>query len=303
VQGNFPRTVPLDAVARGSLKITGVPPGLSQADIIKAFNTLDAAKLLGSAALKSANHVHRDGQRKILSRKQVVAEHFNTPATPGPVGHGFTPTNRLKGTAYYTFDHGSNVRCIVLDTVNPNGYAEGSIDKPQFDWLKQRLATSTDKFVLIFSHHTIGTMTNPLIATGLDLRPRVLGPEVKAELLKHANVVAWVNGHTHRNTITAHKPASGPGGFWEINTASHVDFPQQSRTIELVDNGNGTLSIFTTMLDHNGPASNGGDLGDTVALSALARELSANDPQERESGKNGALDDRNVELLVANALV
>ena len=300
VQGNFPRTLQLDAVARGSLKITGVPPGLSQADIIKAFNTQNAAVLLGSAALKSANHVHRDGQRRVLSRKQIVAQHFTTTGTP--VGHGFTATNRLQGTAYYTFDPGSNVRCIVLDTCNPNGYAEGSIDGPQFEWLKQRLAASTDKFVLIFSHHTIATMTNGLRFTGGDARIRVRGPAVKAELLKHANVVAWVNGHTHKNTITPHTPASGTGGFWEINTASHVDFPQQSRTIELVDNGNGTLSIFTTMLDHDGPASNGGSLADTVALSALSRELSANDPQERESGKNGALNARNVELLVANAL-
>jgi metallophosphoesterase (TIGR03767 family) len=301
VQGNFPRTVPLDAVARGNIKITGVPPGLSQADVIKAFNTRNVTKLLGSVALKSANYATRDGQRKVLSRKQVVDEHFKTTGTP--VGHGFTAANRLGGTAYYTFDKGSSVRGIVLDTVNPNGYSEGSIDKPQFDWLKQQLANSTNKHVIIFSHHTIATMNNPLIVSGLDLKPRVLGGAVKTELLKHANVVAWVNGHTHRNQIIAQKAASGPGGFWEINTASHVDFPQQSRTIELVNNGNGTLSIFTTMLDHAGPASNGGSLANTVALSALARELSANDPQERTSGKNGAAIDRNVELLVANALV
>ena len=300
VQGNFPKTIPLDLVARGNLKATAVPPGLSQADIINALTTVNADVLFGAAALTSASIVTRDGNRKVLTRKQTVEEHFKTGGTP--VGHGFTATNRTQGTAYYTFDKG-NVRGIVLDTVNPNGYAEGSIDKPQMDWLKQRLATSTDKFVIIFSHHTIATMTNPLIATGLDLKPRVLGAAVKTELLKHPNVVAWVNGHTHRNQIIAHKPATGSGGFWEINTASHVDFPQQSRTIELVDNGNGTLSIFTTMLDHDGPATNGGSLGDTVALSALARELSANDPQERESGKNGALNDRNVELLVANALV
>jgi metallophosphoesterase (TIGR03767 family) len=300
VQGNFPRTIPLDLVARGNLKATAVPPGLSQADIIKAFNTVNADALLGAAALTSANKVTKDGNRKILTRKQTIEEHFHTTGTP--VGHGYTSTNRTNGTAYYTFDQG-NVRGVVLDTVNPNGYSEGSIDKPQFDWLTQVLATTTDRYVIIFSHHTIATMNNPLIVTGLDLKPRVLGPAVKTELLKHTNVVAWVNGHTHRNTITAHKPASGPGGFWEINTASHVDFPQQSRTVELVDNGNGTLSIFATMLDHNGPASNGGSLADTVALSALARELAANDPQERTSGKNGALNDRNVELLVANALV
>ena len=299
VQGNFPKTIPLELVAKGSLKVTAVPPGLSQADIINALTTLNANALLGVTALTSANVVTRDVNRKVLTRRQTIEEHFKTSGTP--VGHGFTAANRLQGTAYYTFDKG-NVRGIVLDTVNPNGYSEGSIDKQQFEWLKQRLATSTNKFVIIFSHHTIATMNNPLIATGLDLRPRVLGPAVKAELLKHANVVAWVNGHTHRNQIIAHKKASGPGGFWEINTASHVDFPQQSRTIELVDNDNGTLSIFTTMLDHDGPATNGGSLANTVALSSLARELSANDPQERASGKVGAQNDRNVELMVANAL-
>jgi metallophosphoesterase (TIGR03767 family) len=299
VQGNFPKTIPLELVAKGSLKVTAVPPGLSQADIINALTTLNANALLGVTALTSANVVTRDVNRKVLTRRQTVEEHFKTSGTP--VGHGFTGTNRLQGTAYYTFDKG-NVRGIVLDTVNPNGYSEGSIDKQQFEWLKQRLATSTNKFVIIFSHHTIATMNNPLIATGLDLRPRVLGPAVKAELLKHANVVAWVNGHTHRNQIIAHKKASGPGGFWEINTASHVDFPQQSRTIEIVDNDNGTLSIFTTMLDHDGPATNGGSLANTVALSSLARELSANDPQERTSGKVGTQNDRNVELMVANAL-
>ena len=304
VQGNFPRTVPLDAVARGNLKVVDVPPGLSQADIIQAYKTRNLAKLLGSAALKTANYVHRDGQRKVMSRKQTIEEHFKTTGTP--VGHGYTATNRLSGNAYYTFDKG-NVRGIVLDTVNPNGYAEGSIDKPQFDWLKQRLAASTDKYVIIFSHHTIATMTNPLVVTGLDLKPRVLGAAVKTELLNHPNVVAWVNGHTHKNEIIAQKPASGSGGFWEINTASHVDFPQQSRIIELVDNGNGTLSIFTTMLDHSGPT-NGG-LTDTVALSGLARELAMNDPQERggitatHDGRRGSIVDRNVELLVANALV
>ncbi len=55
----------------------------------------------------------------------MVAEHFNTSGTP--VGHGFTAENKAKGTAYYTFDKGL-FRGIVLDSVNPNGYAEGSLD-------------------------------------------------------------------------------------------------------------------------------------------------------------------------------
>jgi metallophosphoesterase (TIGR03767 family) len=301
VQGNFPRTIPLDGVARGRLKLTTVPPGYSQADIKKAFETLDADFLLGAGTLALGDNVTADKQRKVLTRKQVVEEHFKTIGTP--VGHGFTATNVLKGTAYYTFDQGSNVRGIVLDTVNPNGYADGSIDQKQFDWLKQQLATTTNRHIIIFSHHSIATMNNPFIATGLDLQPRVLGAAVRTELLKHANVVAWVNGHTHRNEVVAHKVPSGAGGFWEINTASHVDFPQQARLIELVDNQDGTLSIFTTMIDHASPAAYGGNIADPVGLASLARELAANDPQERSSNRNGAVADRNVELLVANALV
>ncbi len=300
VQGNFPRTFQLDVVARGNLKATAIPPGLSQADIKRAFETLDSVALLGAASLTSANVVSADQARKVLSRKEVVEEHFKT--TGKPVGHGFTATNRTQGTAYYSFESGTAVRCIVLDTVNPNGYADGSLDQAQFTWLQNLLSGTTDRHVLIFSHHTVATMINPFVGTGGDLQPRVLGDAVKAELLKHPNVVAWVNGHTHKNEIIAHKTASGTGGFWEVNTASHVDFPQQARLIELVDNHDGTLSIFGTMIDHAGPAAHGGNLVNTVGLASLARELSANDPQERSSDRSGAVADRNVELLVANAL-
>jgi metallophosphoesterase (TIGR03767 family) len=229
----------------------------------------------------------------------VVEEHFTTSGSP--VGHGFTAANRQDKTAYYSFDRGP-VRCVVLDTVNPNGYADGSIDRPQHEWLTALLASSADRYVIVFSHHTSTTMTNPLVVTGLDLNPRVLGDEVVATLLAHPTVVAWVNGHTHRNQITAHRSPDGTSGFWEINTASHVDFPQQSRLVELADNHDGTLSIFTTMLDHAGPASHGGTLADTVHLAALARELSANDPQQRSSAQEGSTDDRNTELLMRDPL-
>ncbi len=300
VQGNFPSTLPLTVLATGPLKATALPPGLSQADVISSLSTANPTGLLGALSLTSATLVSSDPQRRTLTRGQVVEEHFKT--TGSPVGHGFTSTNRQKKTAYYSFDPAPSVRCIVLDSVNPNGYADGSIDKPQHEWLIALLARSTDKYVFVFSHHTSTTMTNPLVLTGLDLNIRVLGDAVVATLLASRNVIAWVNGHTHRNAITAHRAADGASGFWEINTASHVDFPQQSRLIELTDNQDGTLSIFTTMLDHAGPASHGGTLADTVHIAALARELSANDPQERSSGKEGSADDRNTELLMPNPL-
>lgn len=298
VQGNFPQTLPLTILSTGGIKATALPPGLSQADVISSLKAGRPTALLGAISLNSVTIVSPDPQRRILTRGQVVDEHFKS--TGMPVGHGFTATNRQRDTAYYTFDQGL-VRCIVLDSVNPNGYSDGSIDKPQHTWLKALLAASTGKYVFIFSHHTSASMTNPLIGTGLDLNLRILGDEVVSTLLASKNVIAWVNGHTHRNEITGHTSADGQSGFWEINSASHVDFPQQSRLIELADNHDGTLSIFTTMLDHAGPASHS-SLVDSVQISSLARELSANDPQQRSSAQEGAVDDRNTELLINNPL-
>jgi metallophosphoesterase (TIGR03767 family) len=295
VQGNFPHTLPLSTVATGSLKLISPPAGVSQADLLRALQGDYAAFLQGLAATPYVRAVTADAGRRILTRAEIVEEHFHTKGTP--TGHGFTAANRANGTAYYKFDKGL-VRFIVLDTVNPNGEADGSLDQAQFDWLGTTLAASKNRIVIITSHHTIDTLTNPLVGTGGDTQQRVLGDQVEALLLQHPQVVAWVNGHTHRNQIWAHKQADGKGGFWEVNTASHVDFPQQSRLVEVADNRDGTLSIFTTIVDHDGPAAYGGRLGDPTHLAGLARELAANDWQERTTGRRGVAEARNVELLV-----
>jgi len=298
VQGNFPNSslVALGLVATGNLKLITLPPGVSEADILDLLKTGGYAAFLASLVLTPyVRVVSADTKRRLLTRKQYVEEHFTT--TGLPVGHGFTQENRTNGTTYYTFDQGE-IRFIVLDTVNPNGYADGSLDKPQFDWLAAQLAASADKYVVLASHHNLATMNNPLVLTGLDLNQRVLGDEIKALLLQHPQVIAWVNGHSHRNQVWAHARTDGSGGFWEVNTAAHIDWPMQSRIIEVLDNRDGTLSIFATVIDHSGGASTSAGLGTTTALAALARELSSSDPQERTSGKEGQLSDRNVELIL-----
>ncbi|MCW2795228.1 TIGR03767 family metallophosphoesterase [Nocardioides sp.] len=293
-QGNFPHTFQLNTVAVGGLKIVSPPAGISIADLLNLLRGNLPGLLQALALTPAVRQVSRDPNRRLLTRKQIVEEHFNT--TGLPVGHGFTPENRTKGTAYYTFDQGTNVRFIVLDTVNPNGYSNGSLDSTQFAWLKARLAEATDKLVIVCSHHTADTMDNPLVLAGGDLDTRVLGAAVVTELLAHESVIAWVNGHTHTNQVWAHTRPGG-GGFWEINTASHIDWPQQSRLIEIVDNQDGSLSIFATMLDHAAPLQNQ-DTSNVIQLAALSRELSANDWNERDHDRRGVLGARNVELLV-----
>jgi metallophosphoesterase (TIGR03767 family) len=317
VQGNFPQSFKLSTVATGSVKVTSLPPGVSPQDVAAGDPNAIAGALTGPARV-----VTPDADRRIIDRHTTVAEYFKT--TGKPKGHGFTKKNLDQGTAYYAFDQGL-VRGVVLDTVNPNGEANGSIDPEQLAWLENELKSHSsawldtggtirhsgrrNRLLVLFSHHTIDTMDNPIRSQD-DPRERVLGDKVLALLLRYPNVVVWVNGHTHVNSVTAHKRAAGaaiPGGFWEVNTASHIDFPQQARIVELADNHDGTVSVFGTIVDSAAPLSVPASLGTPAALAALSRELAVNDWQERPAapgaagrpdGRRGKVEDRNVELLV-----
>ncbi len=42
----------------------------------------------------------------------------------------------------------------------------------------------------------------------------------------YPNVILWVTGHTHRNQALPPTRSAGSGrrgGFWEVNTAAHID--------------------------------------------------------------------------------
>jgi metallophosphoesterase (TIGR03767 family) len=300
IQGNLPPLPALAAIATGNRKVVDLPPGTNIITLAQQLQTLDPR---GLATLLSgpARTVTPDANRRFVSRTETIREHFNTSSAPR--GHGFGQWNLATGNAYYAFDRGV-VRGIVLDTVNPNGGANGSVDPEQFAWLERELiaGSSRRRLFVLFSHHTIATMDN---LAGLP--PRIGGAGVRDLLLRFPNVVLWVNGHTHRNTVIPHRAPAG-GGFWEVNTAAHIDWPQQSRVLELVDNQDGTLSIFGTILDMAAPAAHRGRLDNPTALASLARELAGNDWQSRarpipgEDGRRGSVQDRNVELLVPSPL-
>jgi metallophosphoesterase (TIGR03767 family) len=293
VQGNFPQSFQLSNAATGPLKVVSLPAGVSPDDLQRGDPAAAAALAAAPARVVTA-----DPNRAVITRTETVKQHLVGGGKP--LGHGYTAKNLADGTAYYTFDPHPQVRGIVLDTVNPNGEAGGSIDEPQLAWLQARLqevsGPGRNKLVVVFSHHTIGSMDNP-IPVGDEPGPRVQGPAVRDLLLQFPNVVAWVNGHTHVNRVTPYLRPGG-GGFWEVNTAAHVDYPCQARLLELVDNRDGTLSLFGTVVDGAGPLSYGGRLDSSLALASLARELAANDWQERSDARRGKVEDRNVELVV-----
>lgn len=240
-----------------------------------------------------------DPERRLLERTEFMQAHLDSPVTPGPVGHGWTQANVDSGETWWSADLSPYLRVFGLDTCNLAAGADGAVPEDQFEWLRAELAAceKEGRLALVCSHHNSLTLEND--ATPVWGGPRLVhAEEFIAMLMEHPACVAWLNGHTHINTITAHPRADGAGGLWEITTASCVDFPQQQQLVELVDNRDGTMSIFVTALDHAAPAEwTPGDLSQT-GLASLSRELGANAWLNKPALRAGSPLDRNVELLL-----
>ncbi len=189
----------------------------------------------------------------------------------------------------------------MLDTVDPHGGWQGSLDLAQLSWLQSQLAAADGRLVVLFSHHPVETMVNDRAPAG---QRRVLGDELTQMLLQHPCVVLWVNGHTHRHRVTPVCRPDGEIGFWQVTTASHIDWPQQSRVVELLEAPDGTLAIACTVFDTAAPAQPAPGRDDPLTLASLSRELAANDWQTRdaiadECGSGaGRPEDRNVILTI-----
>lgn len=178
--------------------------------------------------------------------------------------------------AYWAQDVGQ-LRVICLDTVNPHGGWQGSLDEEQFAWLGEQLAQATGRPTVIASHHPSPTMTNAYAPDG---SPRILGDAVAHLLLQHPHVVLWMAGHVHVNAAIQH--GDDDNGFWEITTASLIDWPQQGRILEFIRTPD-RVAIVSTVVDHHSPLSWEAEDLDAFRLAGISRVLAANDYQRREA--------------------
>ncbi|MBY8885257.1 TIGR03767 family metallophosphoesterase [Streptomyces sp. PTM05] len=318
IEGTLPDLGLLNSLYTGDRKLEGCDDA-DAAKLAAALQNDPAQALALFVKLLDNGPVRRvtpDARRVPFTPEQFAQAHLDPSYTgAGPVGHGFTASAASSGKLYYTFPVAPGVVGVSLDTTNRAGWADGSVGTAQLDWLESVLQAnsthwydtdgnvvrggSTDQLVVVFSHHTSSTMGNLLPDPYNLLEARHSGSEVVTLLQRYPNVVAWVNGHTHANQISPHPHAVAERAFWEVNTASHIDYPHHARVIEIADNGDGTLSLFTTLIESAAPyATDFSDTSDT-GLAALYRELAYNDPYATPAQKLGASGDHNTELLLA----
>jgi metallophosphoesterase (TIGR03767 family) len=307
IQGVGQVTPALAAALTGDRKPLSLPDGFDHEQALELFTHHPEAFLAGPDTVVPA-----DPGRRPITRQDFVEAHFR----PGsrPFGHGFTEQNRREGTAYYVHDTPA-VRFIALDTNCAVAGAAGAIDSTQARWLADRLAEvhahyqgpdgeqirtgNEDRLVVVFSHHGLDTITSTLPVARPAAGPLLGAPQIEGLLHRFGNVVLWLNGHTHTNTIRARPNRSRPGrGFWEVTTCAIVDWPCQARLVELTAH-DGYLSITCTMIDHDSPLA-AQSLDRDEDLAALHRELAANMPfAGAHTARPGTPGDRNVELLLA----
>ncbi len=215
---------------------------------------------------------------------------------------------------------------------NPLALDSGAIDANQFEWLKTELTNAEldGKLVLVFSHHPDLSFSE-LGTFGFAVPGHVTAAELDGALASHPNVIAWIAGHTHRNRIRAFKVTNNNSGtngaitapvhcsdnktclgFWEIETSSLIDTPQEARIIEVFDNHESTpphtgvlrLSLIEHSLPNPKRLAERDDrcqfyLTDPAAVQSLITEADLSVLCSQGGTRPGNPEDRNVDLVFA----
>lgn len=305
--------------------IQELPPNLLL-PLAQALANQDAESIQNIINESIQRQVPSSDKRLHFDTKNYIKQFLNSKSYPR--GHGYTTCNLHSKTLYYTFDLHPKIKGIMLDTCNPNGNLvdiaaspNGSIDVIQMAWLERKMRKysrfyydqkntlidtkiKNPKLIVLFSHHNSQTLNNDYIDPKYPptSTPRLTWDKIFPILSRYPNIILWVNGHTHYNYIEPHStPNSITKGFCEVNTASHIDYPQQSRVFEITEKDS-ILSIYTTLIDHNAPPSHCSHCPSLPKLASVAREMASNNYFIDPLPRLGTPLDRNTELRLYNPL-
>ncbi|WP_147321211.1 hypothetical protein [Rhodoferax lacus] len=267
----------IEALAVGGRKALAGPAG---------FRPIDPQALYVQQPEQFSTGVSRpiaaSAQRRAVDLCEWMAAHRQAGAM------GFGPSHVTEGRAD-TFIDTEHVRLILLDTNHPAGDYQGSIGAAQIAWLEARLAEveqQPGRIAVLASHHGSVSLVNTL---GADPE-RLQGQALTEAVHRHPCVVAWLVGHRHLHRVTPHPHPDARGrGFWEITTASIMDWPAQTRAVEILRHTDGQLEIVCTLQDHHAEAG---------SLAALHAELALRFAGSAAPYMQGAAHDGNVRLLL-----
>ena len=250
--------------------------------------------------------------RRSLTKKEWIAEFFNTNSLPR--GHGFhlVDPNYEKeesGFSCYSFLPKAYIplRMIVLDNVqDPKDgshdiHGHGYLSATRVKWLRSQLnlAKKRHELVIIASHvplavAPIGSEMEWWESTRdphAKLKNAIALAELVSEIQANGQVLCWLAGHRHVNTVKAFKaPLGAPAehGFWQIETSSLHDFPQQFRTLQVYLNSDYSISIVTVNVDPAVREGTPAESGRRMAIAAqqiLQNDMRPNTPNvERAFG-------------------
>lgn len=187
--------------------------------------------------------------------------------TSSPVGHGFTQSSLDDDFASYSFEPKSDLPLKVIvfddtckstsDTGGPAFYGSGWVDEARYAWLTNELqeGQDADQLMILALHIPINPQKD-LFST--ERVPQFHADSYKtdeeliATLNNYENLILVIAGHRHMNVVTPQPspdPAHPEKGFWEVETSSLRDFPQQFRTFDIRRNKDNTISILVTCVD------------------------------------------------------
>jgi metallophosphoesterase (TIGR03768 family) len=235
----------------------------------------------------SPPRVVADPDRRSLLRTEWIDEFFTT--TSNPVGHGFNlvDPDAPEGFACYSFVPKSTVpiKVIVLDNTQSEEdgdteiHGHGFLDATRYAWLQQELADgdAANQLMIIAAHVPIGVKPiNSKMEWWVNDQNAVTLAGLIVELQSHPNLLMWIAGHRHVNAVKAFEssdPSHPENGFWQVETSSLRDWPQQLRTFEIYLNSDYTISIVTTNVD---PAVRAGTPAATSRKYAVAAQQIVN---------------------------
>jgi 3',5'-cyclic AMP phosphodiesterase CpdA len=222
----------LRSIAVGDRKALRAPDGFEPDDVLTMFVD-EPESFIGIGE----RHIDANHDRRAIDLDEWISAHSSAGARGWAMA---APTGR----ADTVVDLGA-VRVVVLDTNHPLGDYQGSIGLGQIAWLDEQLthADRDGRLVVLASHHGVDSLVNE---RGDDPE-RVLAAPLLDTVHRHPCVVLWLTGHRHIHRITPRPGAAG--GFWEITTASIIDWPSERRRIELRRHDRG-IEIVSTLHAH-----------------------------------------------------